>query len=82
MGIYIFNKSVLNLFEPGQYIDFPTVVNWLIQAKRNVKVYLSENIWLDIGRPGDYERASEIFEEKRDKFLPPEPVEVPEVVKS
>ena len=30
MGVYVFNCSNLQLFEPGQYIDFPSVVKLLI----------------------------------------------------
>jgi NDP-sugar pyrophosphorylase family protein len=28
-------------------------------------------LWLDIGRREDYEQAIEIFEARRDEFLPP-----------
>tara|TARA_R110000850_G_scaffold272385_1_gene407527 strand:- start:1220 stop:1993 length:774 start_codon:yes stop_codon:yes gene_type:complete len=72
MGIYIFNRSVLDTFEAGTYIDFPTIVTNLVQKGEQVKVYLSENEWLDIGRPDDYAAASERFQELRHEFLPPE----------
>jgi NDP-sugar pyrophosphorylase family protein len=35
-----------------------------------VKVYLSDDEWLDIGRPEDYAQASETFALNRDRFLP------------
>ena len=71
MGIYLFNRSVFDTFGAGNFIDFPTVVDRLIEQERQVKVYLSDCEWLDIGRPADYAEASERFEELRDKFLPP-----------
>jgi len=70
MGVYVFNKSLLNLFEPGEYMDFPTVVNLLINGEGTVKAYLSEVEWLDIGRPDDYARATERFNKLKHKFLP------------
>ncbi len=73
MGIYLFNRSVLDTFEAGEYFDFPTIVQSLIAQGRPVKVYVSDNEWLDIGRPDDYGEATERFEELREKFLPGSP---------
>ena len=70
MGVYVFNRSVLDLVEPGKYMDFPTIVSKLIQENGKVKVYLSDDRWLDIGRPDDYAAANRIFEECRNEFLP------------
>jgi NDP-sugar pyrophosphorylase family protein len=70
MGVYLFNRSVLELFDAGTYVDFPTVVNTLIGKQLPVKVYLSDDEWLDIGRPDDYARASQNFMSHRDQFLP------------
>lgn len=75
MGVYVFNKSVLDLVKPGEYLDFPTIVSQLIAQGRKVKVYISDDRWLDIGRPEDYGLASEIFENRRNEFLPDELVE-------
>ena len=73
MGVYLFNRSVLETFEPGDYVDFPTMVQSLVEQQRMVKVYLSDHEWLDIGRPDDYAKASERFLELRDEFLPQRP---------
>jgi NDP-sugar pyrophosphorylase family protein len=75
MGVYIFNRSVLDLVEPGRYLDFPKLVDMLIERQSRVKVYLSNDVWLDIGRPEDYARASETFAALRDQFLPAIPEE-------
>ncbi len=70
MGIYLFDRTVLEEFTRGDYIDFPTIVKAMVAAGKSVKVYLSDTEWLDIGRPDDYARASEQFEELRERFLP------------
>lgn len=72
MGVYVFNKSVLDLLDTGQRFDFPDLVNAIIKTGGNVKVYLSDDLWLDIGRPEDYAHASEVFESMRTDFLPGE----------
>jgi NDP-sugar pyrophosphorylase family protein len=72
MGIYLFDRSVLDTFEKGTYVDFPTIVETLIRQGKTVKVYLSDHEWLDIGRADDYAKASERFQELRDQFLPHE----------
>jgi len=76
MGVYIFQRSVLELFSAGETIDFPTLVTRLVARKANVKVFMSECLWLDIGRPSDYATASEIFTARIEEFLPEPPVAV------
>lgn len=71
MGIYVFNRRVLETISPGTYIDLPTLVQNLIASGETVKVYVSDNVWLDIGRPSDYEVASARFQSMRDEFLNP-----------
>lgn len=77
MGVYVFNRAVLETFELDEYMDLPTIVNNLIRGQGTVKVYLSDHEWLDIGRPDDYAKASQRFVELRHEFLPGE-AEVPQ----
>jgi len=70
MGVYIFQRSVLELFSAGEAIDFPTVVTSLVARQGNVKVFTPECLWLDIGRPSDYATATETFMARIDEFLP------------
>jgi NDP-mannose synthase len=72
MGVYVFNRSVLDLIKPGEYLDLPTVVRSLVQQGRAVKVYMSDDLWLDIGRPDHYAQACEIFNARREELLPDE----------
>lgn len=72
MGVYVFNRSIVDTFEAGQYMDLPTIVLSSVEQKKLVKVFLSESEWLDIGRPSDYAHASERFAALRHEFLPGE----------
>lgn len=71
MGVYAFNRSVLDLTEPGEHLDFPTLIQRMIARGRKVKVFMCDALWLDIGRVEDYAVANGTFEEHRDLFLPP-----------
>ncbi len=68
MGIYVYEPEVLRHIEPGQYLDFPTLVLRLIERGERVCAYPTDCLWLDIGRPDDYAKAQELFAEKREDF--------------
>lgn len=70
MGIYLYEPHVLDYIEPGAYLDFPDLVLRMIAAGEVIHSYRSDALWLDIGRHEDYERAVEIFQERRAEFLP------------
>ena len=69
MGIYVFEPTVLSYIAPGQYLDFPNLVQKLIAAGERVVAYEFDGYWEDLGRPDDYERASQDFEKMRSQFL-------------
>ena len=68
MGIYVYEPSVLKYIDPGEYLDFPTLVLKLLDGGEKVCAYPSRCQWLDIGRPDDYARAQALFAEKRERF--------------
>lgn len=70
MGIYVYSPSVRDLIPSGQYLDAPTLVLGLIQAGRNVRGYVPDAIWLDLGNAGELERAQDIFCDQQADFLP------------
>lgn len=70
MGVYCFSPSVLTFIEPGTRLDFPDLILQLLAAGEQVRASPSEDFWLDIGRPEDYEQAQDEFERLRDRFLP------------
>ena len=69
MGIYVFEPEILNFIPGGGKFDFPDLMYVLLKKDKRVAVYNSDDFWLDIGRPDDYQRAVEEFEKNRKRFL-------------
>jgi NDP-mannose synthase len=69
MGVYVYEPAVLKFITPGNYLDFPDLVNRLIDNGERVCAYPCQCQWLDIGRPDDYARAQEMFTKKSDDFI-------------
>jgi len=70
MGVYIFQRNVLRYLRKGEYCDFPNLIKKLLSNGEKVASYPFSGYWLDIGRPEDYSRAVEEFEQKKQEFLP------------
>jgi NDP-mannose synthase len=71
MGVYVFERSVVELIESGVPLDFPELLERLLDRGETVGAYRSDSFWLDIGRPEDYALAVSRFEELRAEFLGP-----------
>jgi len=69
MGIYVFEPTVLSYIPPAQYLDFPCLAKTLIAAGEKIVAYEFDGYWEDLGRPDDYERATQDFEKMRPQFL-------------
>lgn len=72
MGIYVFEPRVISYIPRDEYLDFPDLVKKLIAAGELVVGYRYDGYWQDLGRPDDYELASQDFEKMRYQFLPQE----------
>jgi NDP-sugar pyrophosphorylase family protein len=72
MGVYIFDKRVIQYIPRGEYLDFPDLVHKLLAAGEKVVGYPFDGYWQDLGRPDDYEQAMLDFEKMRSEFLPEE----------
>jgi NDP-mannose synthase len=70
MGIYMFDPRVLEYIPGGRGFDFPDLVKALLADRRPVVAYPFDGVWLDIGRPDDYARAHEVFEQLRGVLVP------------
>jgi NDP-sugar pyrophosphorylase family protein len=68
MGIYVYEPRVLKYVAPGKYLDFPDLVLRLLDRGERVAAYPADCLWLDIGRPDDYGRAQELFNEKQEEW--------------
>jgi len=69
MGIYVFEPKVLRYIKKGEKLDFPELAQKLVARKEKVLCYLSNEYWLDIGRPDDYRKAVEEFDGLKDRLL-------------
>jgi NDP-sugar pyrophosphorylase family protein len=70
MGIYVYEPTVLQYIDPGEYLDFPDLVLRLLDKGEKVVGYPCDEYWLDIGNHDDYARAQEEFEQMESFFLP------------
>jgi NDP-mannose synthase len=70
MGVYAINHSVLSHIPEGKYFDFPMLIHALLKAGEFVRTVPFDGIWLDIGRPADYEEAQKTFAEMGERILP------------
>jgi len=70
MGLYVFEPRILDYIPKDEYLDFPDLVQKLIDAGEQVNGYVFKGYWEDLGRPDDYERATADFEKNRYQFLP------------
>jgi NDP-mannose synthase len=71
MGVYAVNRAVLNFVPPDCKYGFDDLMNDLLKRDESVTVEAFEGYWLDIGRPDDYVRAIDEFEQRKHELLPP-----------
>ncbi|HTV47918.1 MAG TPA: sugar phosphate nucleotidyltransferase [Phycisphaerae bacterium] len=71
MGIYVYDRRVLDYIPPVKYFDFPDLVLRLLAEKCKVSCYEADAIWLDIGRRDDYLEAQEVFLKNKECFITP-----------
>jgi len=69
MGINALRRDVLRFLRDGEHKDMPQLMQDLVSAGERVLCNEPDCFWLDIGRVSDYEKAVEIFEERRADFL-------------
>ena len=70
MGVYIYEPEIVRYIQPGQYLDFPDLVQQLLRDKRKVVGHPSDDYWLDLGSHADYAKAVEEFEQRKGELLP------------
>lgn len=69
MGVYALNKGVIGRIPKDEYFDFPMLIHALLEAGEFVRSVPFDGIWLDIGRPSDYEEAQRVFGDDAKRFL-------------
>lgn len=59
MGVYMANKAILNHIPSDTFFGFDHLMYELLGIQKAVKVFEYDGYWLDIGRPSDYEIATQ-----------------------
>ena len=70
MGIYMANKSILKYIPKNEPFGFDHLMLELLSKKEPVLIKKHNGYWLDIGRPDDYNKANDEFNEYKKKLLP------------
>ncbi|MBI5397718.1 MAG: NTP transferase domain-containing protein [Verrucomicrobia bacterium] len=68
MGVYVYEPRALRHIEHGRHLDFPALVQRLLDHGERVCAYTTDCLWLDIGRPDDYARAQELVAKHGDSL--------------
>ena len=72
MGVNVLKRAVVSQFiRQNEYLDMPDLLMRLVRAGHPFGTLRTDCSWLDIGRVDDYQTAVELFEQRRDDFLPP-----------
>jgi NDP-sugar pyrophosphorylase family protein len=69
MGVYVFDRKVLNWIPRKRNFDFPDLIQTLLKEGQRVLCCPNQDFWLDIGRHEDYEEAQKRFQKMRKKLL-------------
>jgi NDP-sugar pyrophosphorylase family protein len=67
MGIYVYEPRALEFIGHGP-VQFPDLVQTLLEAGQPIAAYASAAEWYDIGTLGEYERATEDFHDRPELF--------------
>ncbi len=74
MGVNVLNAAaVAKHLTRAEYLDLPELMTKLKDDGQPVYCYREDCFWLDMGRPDDYQKATEEFESRQSEFLPTAP---------
>ncbi len=68
MGIYCFNRSIVKDLSKGAVYGFDNLMLDGIKCKKKMEAKPFNGLWLDIGRPEDYDYANDNFPEIKMKL--------------
>lgn len=70
MGVYAMSRSTIARYPAGLAYGFDQLVLDLIERREYPASYLFDGLWMDIGRPDDYDEVNRTFEALRPRLLP------------
>jgi len=75
IGLYVFEREILrDHLRPGVRLDMPDLIRQMVADGRRVLCHAQDRLWLDIGRPEDYQEACDLFLADPGRFLPAAPI--------
>jgi len=69
MGVYCMEPGVLEFIPNGVPFGVDNLIHSMLEKKSKVFAYQHDGMWMDIGRPEDFEKAQDVFEENRQMLL-------------
>jgi NDP-sugar pyrophosphorylase family protein len=69
MGVYMVNKRVMEYIPENTFFGFDHLMYKLLSEHKPASVFEFNGFWLDIGRPSDYELATEKINDPNFKWL-------------
>lgn len=70
MGVYALNRRVIDLIPRSQFFGFDSLLHRMLAEKIRIRAFQFRGLWLDIGRPDDYEKLLQEFDDHRLAYLP------------
>jgi NDP-mannose synthase len=67
-GIYVLEPSVLKYITAGAYLDFPDLVQVLLNKGERIGCYPFHGIWYDLGRTEDFQIVQDSLSELKGKI--------------
>jgi NDP-sugar pyrophosphorylase family protein len=72
MGIYMMDPEIIKFIPNEQFFDIPDLFQALLSGGKEIRHYLNNEFWMDIGRPADYQLAEERYNTIKNRLLPGE----------
>jgi NDP-sugar pyrophosphorylase family protein len=69
MGIYVFSPEVWKMVPENCYFGFDSLMERILSNGLVANIFQWNGLWLDIGTPEDFARATRVFEDNRSTFL-------------
>lgn len=69
MGIYCMEPEILKLIPDGVPFGFDDLMHVMLGKGLPVHVFQHDGMWMDIGRPEDFEKAQQVVEENEAQIL-------------
>jgi len=69
MGIYFMEPGILDFIPKGVPFGVDNLIHSMLEKGEKVHVFQHDGMWMDIGRPEDFEAAQDVFEENRNTLL-------------